>query len=464
MQYPLRLTPFLLFLILLLSCRKDVFTTDATARLTLGIDTVHFDTVFTTTGSATQSFKIFNNNKEGLKISNIRLAGGAASPFKININGQPGPQVNDLELHGGDSAYVFVSVHINPSAANLPFIISDSVLMDYNGNMAKVQLQAYGQNSHFRNRSIISSNETWTADLPYVITGGLLVQNGTQLTIEKGCRIYMHADAPFIIDGTLKVTGEKEEKENVIFAADRLDAPYRHYPAGWPGIIFTPNSKGNSIQYTQIKNAYQALVLQEPTHTSAPVLLLGETVIDNAYDAGIIAVGSSLQAQNVLVSNCGKNLVIAKGGTYNLTHCTIASYSNSYISHKDPLVQVSNAATQNNTVTLKNLSAIFRNCIIWGESSGLVKNEILLLPNAAALFSVTFDGVLWNSAVQDATVTGNSITENPQFRSTTDKLYDFRLTETSPALNKGVSTFVTLDLLGKPRPVGVPDLGAYEQQ
>ena len=88
--------------------------------------------------------------------------------------------------------------------------------------------------------------------------------------------------------------------------ADRLDDPYRYYPAGWPGIIFTPNSKDNSIRFAQIKNAYQALVLHEPAHTITPVLKLEQTIIDNAYDAGIIAVGSSIQAQNVLLSNCGK--------------------------------------------------------------------------------------------------------------------------------------------------------------
>ena len=285
------------------------------------------------------------------------------------------------------------------------------------------------------------------------------------ITLSNGIRlVYLHADAPLLIDGTLKVEGEKGDEANVIFASDRLDDPYRYYPAGWPGIIFTPNSKNNSIRYAQIKNAYQALVLHEPAHTGSPIVNLQQTIIDNAYDAGIIAIGSSLQAQNVLLSNCGKNLVLTKGGTYNFTHCTITGFSNSYIQHKEPLVQASNAITQNGVTTTKSLNLLFRNCIIWGESGGLVKEEILLRPATGAAFNVTFEGILWNSAVTGATVRGNSLTENPQFRNTTDKLYDFRLAETSPAVNKGVATFVTLDLPGNTRPVGLPDLGAYEQQ
>lgn len=464
MPNSLKLTTVVLLLLFLFSCRKETFTTDSGARLWTGIDTVHFDTVFTTTGSVTKGFKIFNRNEEGIQVESIRLAGGAASPFKININGQPGPQVSALQIKGGDSAYVFVTVSINPNNTNLPFIVQDSVEIAYNGNNTKVHLQAYGQNAHFLNHHSISANQVWTSDKPYVITGSLRVQQGAQLTISKGVRVYVHADAPFIVDGTLKVEGESGEQDNVIFAGDRLDEPYKFYPAGWPGIQFTPASSGNSIRYAQIKNAYNALVLHEAAHHNQPVLTIAQTVIDNAFEGGITAIGSSIHAQNVVISNCGKNLVIQKGGTYNFIHCTIAAYSNSFIQHKNPLVQLSNFFEKDNTLTTKALNAVFTNTILWGESGGLVKDEIVLMQNNAASFSITFNGVLWNSEVAGATISGNSILQNPQFRSTEDKLYDFRLGENSPAVNKGVASVVTLDADGKPRPVELPDLGAYEQQ
>src|SRR4028118_2278411 len=146
------LTRFLLLcllILLFLSCKRDSFTGNPDVFLRTGIDTLHFDTVFTSTGSVTQSFKIFNSASQGVRISAVRLAGGSASPFKINVAGTTGPQVTDVEIAANDSTYVFATVSINPSAANLPFIIRDSIEIAYNGKKQFVQLEAYGQNARF---------------------------------------------------------------------------------------------------------------------------------------------------------------------------------------------------------------------------------------------------------------------------------------------------------------------------
>ena len=72
-----------------------------------------FDTVFTTTGSVTQSFKIFNTNNQKLLLSSVKLMGGSASAYHINTNGQPGPEARDIEIAANDSIYIFVSLTIN---------------------------------------------------------------------------------------------------------------------------------------------------------------------------------------------------------------------------------------------------------------------------------------------------------------------------------------------------------------
>ena len=131
------------------SCKKDSFITSEFARLTITADTLKYDTVFTTTGSITKSFKIINENNQKLRLTQVKLAGGVTSAFKININGSAVTEANNVELAANDSIYVFVSVSINPNAVNLPFIISDSILINYNGNNRFVQLQAYGQNANF---------------------------------------------------------------------------------------------------------------------------------------------------------------------------------------------------------------------------------------------------------------------------------------------------------------------------
>ncbi|MBD0293808.1 MAG: hypothetical protein ICV84_01205, partial [Flavisolibacter sp.] len=159
---------FLFILSLLFACRKESFTTNTDALLKTDIDTLQFDTVFTTTGSVTQLFKIINTNNRSIKISSVRLAGGATSPFRINVDGTPGPQVNEVEIAGKDSAYVFATVTIHPTNASLPFVVRDSIEISYNGNKKWVQLEAFGKNAHFLRNKLVQGNETWNADLPYV--------------------------------------------------------------------------------------------------------------------------------------------------------------------------------------------------------------------------------------------------------------------------------------------------------
>jgi hypothetical protein len=110
--------------------------------------------------------------------------------------------------------------------------VRDSILINYNGNQKYVQLQAYGQNAIFLKDIQLTGNNTWNNTLPYVILGGIDIDTDATLTVEKGTRIYLHANAPFLVDGTLIVNGTKQD--SVIFNGDRLDPDYRDLPASWP--------------------------------------------------------------------------------------------------------------------------------------------------------------------------------------------------------------------------------------
>lgn len=455
------------YLLTVSSCKKDSFVNSPEASLSTSIDTLKYDTVFTTIGSVTRSFKIFNNNNQKLRLSKVKLMGGVGSAYRMNVDGIATAEAGNIDIEANDSIYVFISVNINPTAANLPFIVSDSILINYNGNERYVQLQAFGQNANFLRNRVLTGVNVWNNNLPYIILGSIRIDTTASLTIPPGCRVYAHADAPFIVDGTLTVNGTKTD--SVVFAGDRIDPDYKNLPAGWPGIYFRGQSKDNVFRFAVIKNAYQAIAVEKPSPNGNPKVTLHQCIIDNALNAGILAVNSSLNADNTLISNCGSNVVINYGGSYSFTHCTVAAYSNFYISHKEPALLVTDFAVQNGSTLTANLNAVFRNCIFWGDG-GFVDNEVLVNKQGAAVFNVLFDHSLYKGSGNPAnsTLTNNIQNIDPSF-DTVDvfrNLYDFRITKNAlaPGINNGAATAFLFDLDNKNRNIGLPDIGCYEKQ
>lgn len=455
------------FCFFLASCKKDSFITSEFAQIGMTADTLKYDTVFTTTGSITKSFKIINTNNQKLRLSKVKLMSGLTSAYKMNIDGAATTEVNNLDIEANDSIYVFVSITINPNAANLPFIVSDSILINYNGNSRYVQLQAYGQNANFLRNKLITGNVVWTNNLPYVILGSIRIDTTATLTIQPGCKIFSHADAPFIVDGTLTVNGT--HSDNVIFTGDRLDEGYKDLPASWPGIYFRGSSKNNILSYAVIKNAYQAIVTEKPSLNANPKVILHQCIVDNAYDAGLLCVNSSLQADNSLISNCGSNIILSYGGIYNFTHCTVAAYSNNYLIHKNPVLNVNNFLNQSGILLTADLNAVFRNNIFWSDG-GMVDNEVVVSKQGASAFTVLFEKNIYRALTDPAnsTLSGNKINTDPAFDSidVSKKIYDFRITKNAfaPGLNAGILTGFPKDLDNNTRNIGLPDMGCYEKQ
>jgi hypothetical protein len=445
------------------SCRKSSFITSKDAGVAFSADTVFFDTVFVTAGSVTQSVKIINTNNQRLHVSDVRLMGGAQSFFAINVDGSPGPEQDNIDIQGGDSVYIFVAVNINPNTANLPFIVLDSIQVAFNGNLKYIQLQAWGQNAHFLRNQVLSGSTVWDAALPYVIQGSLRVDTGATLTIPAGCKVYFHADAPMLVDGSLQVSGT--DSGRVYFTGDRLDEPYRDFPGSWPGIYFRGTSVNNLMQYAVIENADEAVVASMPPAGTVPKLLLQQCIINNSYDAGILGLDGSLQAENCLISNCGQNVVLGSG-YYNFVQCTDAAFSNLYISHVNPVLAVSDAILDGSTVISGALQANFVNCIFWGKY-GNVTDEVIVSQQTNNTFSVGFSNCLWKVQTAPANVTAtNMIGADPLFDSvnTVSNFYNFRLQPNSPAVGAGAAAGVLVDLDGAARPVSAPDMGCYQRQ
>ncbi len=454
----------ILVLLLLSSCTKNSFITSKDAAVAFSADTLRFDTVFVTTGSVTQSVKIINPNSQKLRLTDIRLMGGVQSYFSINIDGSPGPELNNIDLDAGDSLYIFVAVQINPNAGSLPFIVSDSIQVAFNGNQRYIQLQAWGQNAHFLRNQVLSGNVVWSTTLPYVIQGGLQIDTGATLTIPAGCRVYFHADAPLLVDGSLQVNGT--DSLRVLFTGDRLDVPYNGYPGSWPGIYFRGASNNDLLQYAVVENADEAVVVSAAPAGTVPKVVLQQCIVNNSYDAGILGLDGSIQAVNCLISNCGQNLVLGGGGYYDFSQCTAVSFSNIYIAHTQPVLAVSDEILDGAAIFTGPVQANFVNCIFWGNY-GNVSDEVIVSQQTSNSFSVGFSNCLWKlqDALSGVTVTNMILNKDPLFDSvnTGANYYNFHLQANSPAIGVGASAGVLVDLDGGMRPVNAPDLGCYQR-
>lgn len=464
----MRLIPvlILLFTYSLLSCKKSDFITSGDAAIAISADTLFFDTVFTSTGSITRAFKIFNLNNQPIRFSSIRLMGADSSHFQTNINGLAVTDARDVELAANDSMYVFVTVYINPNSATLPFVVRDSIAVEYNSNQRFVQLEAYGRNARFLRNETISLNTVFDNTLPYVILGALTVDTNTTLTLQPGTELYFNADAPLLVDGTLIANGTVDDP--IVFTGNRLDDYYRDLPGSWPGIYFRGYSTGNHLTFAHILNAYIGVYAGPNLMGAIAQLQMDQCIINNAWDAGLFLQYGTGIFNNLLIANCGGNLRIRGAGDYRFTHCTLAAYGSAWLFRTEPVVSLFNYDESVPQFPPGELITDFTNCIIWGDG-GLYGNEVETDIRQAPASQITLNHTIYKADTPPQFVTFVNALQNadPVFDSidAMNNFYRFSISAPwAPGVDAGTPTSLTVDLNNNNRNVGPPDLGAYEKQ
>lgn len=306
------------------------YSTDPNLRLTFSKDTLSFDTVFTTIGSATKKFMIYNKNKESMNIQSIMLASGGESGFRLNVDGRKGDYFDNIGILGEDSMFVFVEVTVDPLASNQPLLVQDSVVFMTNAGKQSVLLEAYGQNVHiYKGGWDITHDTTWTADLPHLVYDSIRVASGVTLTIDSGTTLYMHDKANLIVSGTLRSCGTL--KKPVTIRGDRLDfvlenvLPYDRTPGQWGGIFFTSESKGSVLDYTIVRNATTGITI-EADAPDEEKLTVRDCQFTNMKENVFTSVNSKVNIVNTEISNGGGAVVTLAGGEYQFIHCTLVNY------------------------------------------------------------------------------------------------------------------------------------------
>ena len=139
-----RLSTIVYCLLSFTSCREEQVSYDPSLRLTLSVDSLAFDTVFTGFGTSTRRVTLYNPNANALTIDSVRLLDGRF--FSVNVDGEADSrQWQQMIIRGKDSAFIFIRAYIDPLGQNNPLIINDQLQFAYNGNRTSLLLSAIGQ-------------------------------------------------------------------------------------------------------------------------------------------------------------------------------------------------------------------------------------------------------------------------------------------------------------------------------
>lgn len=486
-------------------CRREFFDTNPNNLLRFSVDTLHFDTVFTTVGSVTLPLTVYNDHEGSLLIDRIRLEKGQVSEFRVNVNGQPMDNLQfgetDIVLPGGDSLYVFVEVTVNPDddEGDLPFQIWDNLYFETKGVEDTVKLLARGQNAVFHGQpnayTFIEPGEVWDASLPHVMYGRLIVDG--DLTIMPGTRIYGHPGSGiWVRGGTLLAEGELNLP--IVFEGDRLDDSFDDQPGQW-GLTFefTDSLDGNLVNFNafrggiwldranecrldhvMLKEATVGIWVDSVAVDADYALSITNTQVSYAESIGLLSQSGFIRGYNNLFSDCGQACgYFSLGGDIQMHLSTFANYSvlGSGV-RQFPTLYLNDWYEDvygNEQPRPFSSTTEFRNCVAWGNNVGLndfseVVLDLKLLgqyPNPL----ITASGIHQNqenfpSSMIDAATTTSL---EPPFVDATAG--DFHLTGNSTAWLGITSTppfdafDVASDLEGTSRNPFEPTKGCYER-
>lgn len=465
------------------SCFEETFTSDFNVEFTTSVDTLRFDTVFTSVGSATRQILVYNPSDENINISSIGLAKGNESMFRLNVDGVPGNQSTEIPVFAKDSVYLFLEVTVDPDQpiSVSPFIISEELIIRSGDKSKIVTLEAWGQNAnYFPSRdaqgqivglSCNNNNITWDDPKPYVVYGLLFIDSCT-LDIAPGTQVFVHGgiakqeDIIFNDGGLFFLGGGRMNSQGtidrpVVFQGDRLESSFDDVKGQWSGIRFLSESKENMLTHTEIRNSSVGIRLD-----SAASLELQSVTIANTSNIGLIAIHAEVKADNTLIhSNGPQSIAMVDGGDYEFRYCTIANFQN-----QSSGVYMDNFTCLNeecSAVAINPLRVNFVNSIIMGSNDDELDINDATQGEDESVFQLTFDHTIIK--VEDSKMNyAESACQNclehmdePVFLD--EILGDFSLDTMSLARDQGVPIMdISSDILGNQRDATTPDLGCFE--
>ncbi len=453
------------------------WTTDANARLTFGRDTVSFDTLVSTVSSSTQRLLVYNHNKDGLRIQEVRLKNAGSSPFRVNVDGQflQGGVGNEFEVLGEDSIFVHLEVTLPEAGADTITHYTDSLCFQLeSGRVQYVVLQAGGQDAwHWRGVKVIERDTLLQSRRPVIVYDSLYVSPGVTFTLEAGTQLYFHQKASMCVDGTLRVNGTLDAP--VVFRGDRTGnlfdyLPYDNTPQQWGGVYL--RGSGHKFNYLDLHSSTFGIVAEDTD------MELANCVIHNTGGNALWTKNCRVKAYNTQISNAYGDLFRMIGGDTEMVFCSLAQFYNFEAGHGWALCLRDYDIEYDDTIFYDIAQANFHNCFISGYGDDVISGHFIKERKFDTPVSYLFERCFLNTVYSDGDSVRfvRNIYENPEdtmsygrqflLFDTYARRYDFTPDTLAHFCDSADVRWVEsypVDRMGRGRSTnGLPDIGAYE--
>ena len=406
-----------------LSCEKENYVGENEVKLEFSVDTVAFDTLFTTIGSTTRQVKVYNRSNRDVVIGSITLADGRQSPFRLNVDGDTSMVARNVEIMAGDSIFIFIQANLRYDTIHtLPFVVSDAIMFS---NGQRLPVSAWGRNAVYHRAPAgswvhVIDCDNWDHSRPHVFLDTAAIDSTFTLTLNAGEELYFANDAMLLVwrDGRLVVNGTADNP--VVFTSLRHDGWYSFLPGQWSCVLFYNGSTGNVIDHAVVENGTGGLRAMYGAEVT-----VSNTVVRNMSDCGLIGQGATLTVSNLLVYDCMTSFLVMDGGNYSFTGCTFADYWRYSTRSLQSVVLTNYILNSDGSVASTGdlTAANFTDCIIYGNYG---EGEFL----AAGI-----EGVQLNYSLTHCLVKGGDWDEDPMFEDVENDNY--RLRDGSPAAGIG---------------------------
>lgn len=329
-----RILFFFSIIMTLVGCEDDVFTTSTSARLSFSVDSLKMDTVFSTMGSRTYDFWVYNRNNDGIRLQSVRLSKGNQTGFRVNVDGayldnSIGSVVTELEVRGGDSIRVFVELTAPENGMLEPQLVEDRLVFKLeNGVEQPLVLQGHTWDAVEMCNVVVHQDTLIESKKPIIVYGGLKVDSAATLTI-RNTTLYFHEGPGLEVYGRLLT-------DSVVMRGDRLDhmfdyLPYDRVSGQWGndgGVVFRSSSTRNVLRHTEIRNSGKyGICCDSATYTEHVRRLdLDHCVIHNCKGAGVVSYNSNIRLRYCQLSNTQGDCLAVYGGKADVNRCTFAQF------------------------------------------------------------------------------------------------------------------------------------------